>query len=111
VDHTYVNEAVMLAPNIDEVSVGAEAFAKRPTVGLVPGSFEATDQFISDVPCASNHIFSSTTEISADRPLPTIRGAILKGPAHPLKAYLPSRVELDGGTRSGQLIFGSGFLP
>src|SRR5918997_2508127 len=35
--------AKVISPNSDEVRFGAEGFAKRPTVGLVPGSFEATD--------------------------------------------------------------------
>jgi hypothetical protein len=34
---------MVLSSNIDEISVGAEGFAKRPAVGLVPGSFQATD--------------------------------------------------------------------
>jgi hypothetical protein len=35
--------AMVLSSNIDEVGVGAEGFAKRPAVGLVPGLFEAPD--------------------------------------------------------------------
>jgi hypothetical protein len=45
---------MVLSSNIDEVSVGAEGFAKRPAVGLVPGLFEATDQSISDILWASS---------------------------------------------------------
>jgi hypothetical protein len=35
--------AMVLPPNIDEVGVGGEGFAERQAIGLIPGSFEATD--------------------------------------------------------------------